>query len=309
MYGCQSNNELEKLIDLITIADEAGVSDEDWFVKDVEKLSVRWDNFRFQKLIAKCVRSQGFLSLLDQTWRFPKTSEEKKAIKGDFQIGKIAGTDIPVGLTRRALNLHTLIAGQTGFGKTSVLNVLSDSIQKEGKILQWFIDPKTRKFDFRWLVKAHTNFILLPLDILRLNPFGSIIRVPKRAILETNIQTFADTWNVFDAGQGVIAKHCKKIFEQNEKPCFQDFADSLLSELKSTKYSRRQGYLETLDVRVTLNDLSLQNVFGCREDYFNELYDKNVIFEIGGISDFAQKVLVPFIIMKLSLYKTYNPTE
>jgi len=305
--GSQTN-ELESLLDLIAIAEAAGVYEDEWFLNEIDKLSLRWDSYRYQKLLQKLINGRNLPSLLNQVFKTPVTEEELNLLKGDYQIGHVVNTEIQAGLIKIALSLHTLISGATGFGKTNCLNALSESIQALGDVVEWKLDPKTGMGDFRYQVKKFKNTILIPLPILKLNPFGPIKNVPRKALMERAIEVLSDSFSVYDASQGVIAEHTERLFEKIEKPCFKDLAKSVLAE-KSTKFGRRQGYLDTLEVRFKNSLISLKDVFDCRDDYFDQLYDKNVIFEIGGVSDFAQKVLAPFIIMKVSLYKTYNPSS
>lgn len=303
------NNELDSLLDLLTIAEETGLHDADWLIEGVEKLSHRWDNYRYQKLFQACINARSFPSLLNQVFRNPVTPEELEAIKGDYQFGKIVNTDIEVGLGEKASGQHTVIAGSSGHGKTTCMNAIIESVLEKGKIKTWSIDPKTAMYDLRFLITKYPNTILIPLSNLYLNLFAPIKGVPRQAIMERAIEVLSDCWWVYDASQGVIAEHVEKVFDREEVPCFQDVAFSILAE-KSQKYGRRQGYLDTLEVRIKNTLIALRKVFGCRYDYFDSLYETACpIFEVGGISDFAIRVLVPLIIMKLSLYKTYNPSK
>ncbi len=302
------NSHIQDILDLIVLAQETGMSEDKQFVEEIEKLSMRFDRIRFNELKKKCFSSQGLPSLLNRTFRKPVTDEELAAVRGDYVIGKIVDSDIEVGLSKKGLVLHTLISGAVGFGKTTTLNVLADSIYKKGDVKQWFIDPKTRMYDFRWMIKKYPNTLVIPLSKLRLNPFAPIKGVPRKTVMEKSIEVISDSYNVLDASQGVVAEHVENLFNREEIPCFAEVAKSILSE-KSQRYGRRNQYLDTLEVRIKNTLMSLRDVFDCREDYFNHMFDKHVIFEVGGISDFALKVLVPLIIMKLSLYKTYNPTN
>ena len=50
------------------------------------------------------------------------------------------------------------------------------------------------------------------------------------------------------------------------------------------------------------------NIVNCKSDTFSEFYDRDVAFEIGSLSGNAHRILVPWIILKLVLYKIRNPT-
>lgn len=292
------------LFDLLVIAKEIGVSNEIWFQDGINSLSQRWDERKFQYLLRKCLNRKELPSLLDNTFKIPMSDDDIEALKGDFSFGKVVGTDIDVGLTEKALNMHTLISGSSGFGKTSALIALSKSIQENSNIRQVFIDPKSQAFDYRILSRFH-NTIILPLHVLKLNPFGPIKNVPRKAIMEQSIEILADSYGLLEASQGIISDHVERVFAREEFPCFKDVSRSIFSD-KALRFGRKQGYLDSISVRDKSTILSLGEVFDCRQDYFNSLYDKNVIFEIGGIPAFSQGTLARFIIMKYSLYKTYN---
>ena len=306
MNNLSTCNSFEALNHLRVVAEATGKFEDERFSKLYVKLCRHhFDPFLFKKLFDQCLESRNFPSLLDSTFSRPATVTERELLRGDFPIGHVLGTDIEVGILKEALCLHTLISGATGFGKTSAAIALSDSIQKEGEIIEWKIDPKGMG-DFRHQAKKYSNFVVIPLSKLRLNPFGSIHNVPRRAIMEASIEILSDSFNVYDASQGVIAEHVSKVFEREEHPCFHSVMESILAEKKSSKYSRRQSYLDTIEVRLRMTWMSLREIFECRVDYFDELHSVNTVFEVGGTSVFTQNVLVPFIIMKFALHKAYG---
>ncbi len=308
MYFQSENNELDQLVELINLAGQAGLDREDWLLLELEKLGTRWDEWRYQHLVRRVISSEGFPSMLNQVFKKTVAKDDLEALQGTYNIGRVMDSDIPVGLSITALNLHTLIPGQTGFGKTNCLNALSESVQQEGEIHEWKIDPKTKMGDFQYQLKKFPNSVLVTLSQLKLNPFGPIVGVPRRAVMEQAIEVIADSFSVFDASQGVIAEHVEKMFERVEFPTFKMLSDSILSE-KRKSFSRRQTYIETIETRLNSTLTSLREVLDCRKDFFNLLFNRSVIFEVGGISSVAIKLLVPLIIMKLSLFKTYNPSR
>jgi hypothetical protein len=169
----------------------------------------------------------------------------------------------------------------------------------------WGIDPKEGG-DYRFLARNYGVLVIRP-DRLKCNPFTAIQNVPYEMLRESIAEVTADSFGVYDASEGLIATHVQRVFDQHEKPSLLDFVASLQSE--KVKYGgRKQGYLDSLNTRLTKAQISLGGIINCREDYFSRLYDRDVIFEVGSLSGSAQRVLVPWIIMKLVLYKIKNPT-
>lgn len=307
MFFPKQQNELENLLDIFELAKEARLDNEGWFVQEVEKLSFRWDNFRYQKLLQKCIQAKSFPSLINQTFRKP-VENDLECLKGDYNIGHVINTNILVGLKKKALNLHTLISGATGFGKTNSLIALSDCIRKEGEIVEWIIDPKGLG-DYRYQIKDSSNTLILPLSALFLNPFQEIENVPRNVLMLKSIELLSDAFSVYDASEGVLAEHVHKVFEMEEFPCFKDVFNSIMKE-KIKGFGRKQGYYDTLFTRLIYMSLALCDVFNCRRDYFNHilLNDYNVVFEVEHLSDFIHKLITQFLIMKISLFKLYNPS-
>jgi len=71
---------------------------------------------------------------------------------------------------------------------------------------------------------------------------------------------------------------------------------------------RKQGYLDSIESRLDKTQISLGKIINCKTDYFSQLYDKNVAIEVGELSGNGQRMLIPWIILKLVLYKIRNPS-
>lgn len=296
-------NNLLKLKELMDLSKEAGLDEVVWFRNGLLKLSHRFDPFLYQKLLQACLSSPYLL--LQNEFSLPKGKEEITAISGQYPVGKISDTDLRFGLWPEQLQMHTVLCGATGEGKTTIAKILGLSIIKEGNVKIWYIDPKPSG-DYRILLEAFPDDVLiLPPSELKVNPFNEIENVPKAMLQSTLIEVTADSFGAL-AGEGIIAKHMQKVFQEYPKPCFSDFVNSISQE-KAGKFKQR-GYLEFLDVNIQKTMIALKNVFDCRQDYFSNLWDKNVIWEIGELSGSAQKILCAYILMKLILYKTKNPT-
>ena len=300
----QSN--VMRLKELIELAQDLGLDECEWFVNGLWKLSLRWDESLFQRLW-DIILSNNFKPLLDTTFTYPIRKDDLEAVDGPYKIGTIANTDIEFGFHPVQLQMHGLFGGSTGFGKSTLVKVLCPQILARGETLVWIIDPKGEGGDFRFLAKESDNVIVLRPDVLKCNPFSSIPNVPVEMLRESVSEVTADSWGLFDASEGVILKHINRVLEQYERPTAYDFISSLRNNKE--KGYRWDSYRGTIETRLTKAEISLGRIFDCVEDYFPKLYDKNVVFEIGELSGSAQRVLVPWIIMKLVLYKIKNPTR
>ena len=294
-----------KLKQLIEIAREVGQADTPWFKGTVERLSASWNESIYQNgldTLIRCYRQP----LLDNTFKIPANDEDLDSVAGKYKIGTIEGTDIEFGFDPIQLQMHGVIGGQSGFGKSTLIKILEQQIMAEGKIRTWLIDPKEGG-DYRFLARQFQNALVLRPDVMRLNPFNMIKNVPVKMLRESISEVTADSFAVYDASESVITEHVQRIFEEHEQPNLYDFINSVWSE-KVRFGGRRSGYLDTIKSRLTKIQSSMEDIVNCRTDYFSELYDRDVVFEIGSLSGNAQRILVPWLIMKLVLYKIKNPT-
>lgn len=299
----QSN--VMKLKMLIENAKEIGMDSNKSFESIVRRLSVRWSEYLYHKAVDMIINNNP-QNILDTTFRIPAGTQEIQAVDGLYSIGIVSGTDIDFGFTPLQLRHHSVFGGQSGFGKSTAVKVLSQQVISEGTTKVWLIDPKEGG-DYRFLAKKFGTLILRP-EVMRCNPFNMIKNVPVTTLRESVSETTADSFAVYDASESVITEHVQRIFEEHEQPNLYDFIKSVWSE--KTKYGgRRSGYLDTIKSRLTKVNSSLRNIVNCKSDYFSDLYDRDVVFEIGSLSGNAQRILVPWIIMKLVLYKIRNPTN
>ncbi|MFC1718154.1 ATP-binding protein, partial [Candidatus Poribacteria bacterium] len=294
-----------RLKQLVELAKEVGVDQEEWFLAILRRLLVRWNPVLYQKTMDILI-SRDNRPILDNTFPVPTRPDDLEAVDGQFKIGTIANTNVEFGFTPLQLQMHGVIGGQSGFGKTTLIKVLGQQIMAEGNTKVWFIDPKEGG-DYRSLVRQFQDLLVLRPDMIRCNPFNMIENVPVKMLKESVIEVTADSFAVYDASEAVIAEHVHRIFQEHEQPNLYDFINSVWNE--KVKYGgRRAGYIDTIKSRLTKIQISLEDIVDCKTDYFSELYDRDVIFEIGSLSGSAQRILVPWLIMKLVLYKIKNPT-
>lgn len=295
-----------RLKELIEICQEFGLEESKWIRNGLYKLSVRWDERLYKHLLRRVIHNNP-IPLLNTTFPVPMNKADLEAVNGQYKIGKIAHTSMGFGLTPLQLQMHGIVGGGSGYGKSTLIKILCQQLLQEGKIKVWLIDPKENG-DYRFLSQQFPDVFILRPDVLRCNPFNPIHNVPQKMLMETVTEVTADSFGVYDASEGLIAKQVKTIFEQHNRPCIADLSASLKKE--TAKFGgRRQGYLDSIESRLTKTQISLGEIIGYREDYFSGLYERSVVFEVGELSGTAQRFLVPWLIMKLVLYKIKNPTR
>jgi len=299
------NSNYLKLKQLIQIAREVGQADEPWFKGTVERLSASWNESLYQKTLDTLIRCYR-QPLLDNIFAIPVTEDEVRAVDGPFKIATIDGTDIEFGLHPLQLQMHGVIGGSTGFGKTTFILSLCQQLITEGEIRFWLIDPK-RGGDYRVLAKHFSNVVVLGREQLKCNPCSNPENIPMDDLIESISEVLADSWEVYDAGEGVIMEIFGQVFEGFENPTFIDFIRLLEAEISNPR-SRWSRYLPTLGTRVVKAKRSLKHIVDCKDDYFPQLINKNVIFEFGSLIGSVQRVLAPWIISKLVFHKHHNPT-
>lgn len=294
-----------RLKQLIELGKEMGLYENENFINIVRRLAVMWNEDIYQKTL-EMIMHNNFRPMLDSDFPIPIKPEDLKAVNGKYKIGTIANTDIEFGFTPLQLQMHGVIGGQSGFGKSTLIKVLCPQIMREGKIRTWLIDPKEGG-DYRFLAQQFQNVIILRPDVMRCNPFSMIKNVPTKMLREAVSEVTADSFSVFDASEAVITDYVRMIFEEHEQPNMYDLITSIYNE--KVTYGRRGGYLDTIKSRLSKVQSSLGEIVNCKTDYFSELYDRDVVFEMGSLSGSAQRLLVPWLIMKLVLYKIRNKTD
>ncbi len=293
---------LNQLMDML---EKAGLINVGWIKYELQKLCYRFSEHEYQRFLNRLYTNYPEL-LLTGPFRIPISEEDRKTIGGLYKVGLLAGTDIDFGLHALQLQMHGVVGGGTGFGKSTFIKVLAQQIMAEGKTKIWFIDPKEGG-DYRPLARRFMNMLVLRPDVIRLNPFNMIKNVPVEVLRESVSEVTADSFGVYDASESVITEHVRRIFEENVQPNFYDFIRSVWSE-KVRYGGRRPGYLDTIKSRLIKIDASMGNIVNCKSDNFSEFYGRDMVFEVGSLSGNSQRILVPWIIHKLVLYKIRNPT-
>ena len=293
----------QKMRFLIKLAEEVGEENSAWFLSTIQRLGAIWNDVIYQKTVY-ALNNNNFTPMLDKTFPVPFKQGDLEAVDGPYKVGRLSGSNIDFGFTKLHINRHGLIIGDSGTGKSTLIKVLASQLIQDNGVRLLIIDPKEGG-DYRFLAKLTDNIVILRPKQLKLNPFTHIPNVPLSALREAVIEVTAGTYKVFDASEGIIAKHVDIVFSEYEQPTFYDFARSLRSE--KTRYSgRRQGYLDSLETRLVKTLISLGDILDCRADYFAQLADCHVVIETGELSGSMQTAIVNWLMMKELHYSIKN---
>jgi hypothetical protein len=117
---------------LIEAVKSVGLDDDPWIVNGLRRLSYRWNPMLYSKI------QQAYLAeldggLLDRTWSIPRSTEDKAAVDGPFKIAVIHQTDIEFGFWPEQLQMHAVVGGGSGYGKSTLIKILCQAILEEKK--------------------------------------------------------------------------------------------------------------------------------------------------------------------------------
>ena len=123
MYG----SHYMQLKQLAEVAMELGLDTDPYFYNSLLRLSIRWNQRLYEQLVKFCLKYSK-KPLIDNPFSFPIKEEDLKAVDGKYKIGTITGTDIEYGIHPEQIQMHGVITGGSGYGKSSLVKVLLEQI-------------------------------------------------------------------------------------------------------------------------------------------------------------------------------------
>lgn len=287
---------------LTKLAEEVGVDDCKWFVNGMRRLGASWSERIYQDLLRKCIDAYPG-TYMHTDFPVPFKEEDLEEISGPYKLGTVARTDIEFSARDEHLSRHLLLAGDTGSGKSTAAGIFASQIIEKGVTKLVVIDPKG-KGDFRWLCKRYKGVVVLRKPAIKVNPLSDIRNVPRTLLREALTEVTADAFFVLEPSEALLLKHFHKVLRKHAKPTWFDLVDSIRSEPKGG--FRKHGYMDAIDTRLTFANISLGDALNCVDDSFQDLTDKHVVLEIDEFSDFGQRLLVAWYLMKYYLYSMKN---
>ena len=124
------NNTQMRLKAIIKLAEEVGEDKSDWFMGFIRSQVIIWNEFLYQKVYETLI-SKDLRPIMDTTFPQPKNPVDREAVDGKYKIGTIEGTDIEFGLDPIQLQMHGVIGGGSGYGKSTLIKILCREILSE----------------------------------------------------------------------------------------------------------------------------------------------------------------------------------
>jgi hypothetical protein len=204
---------------------------------------------------------------------------------------------------------HVLIAGQTGMGKTTLLNLIFTQALNLNSHVWLFVRAK----DTRCLVNFDRNMLVNSFDgKIKFNPLN-----PCGLSIYDYCNIFADVFiqsvSLYDGTKNYLIEVLSFLYEKFEAHSKYPSMFDLHSFIKSQKYprySRSASYQDS-----ALNRLGgmlagpLGKVFDCSEGHENSFMNFNCIFEIENLTRQQQIFMVNILLTKLFRYKLSFTTD
>jgi hypothetical protein len=248
--------------------------------------------------------------LVEQALRdnpFPAPSEE---VNGTIKFAVTEGNQF-VGFMPD--ELHVLIAGEPGTGKTTVANFFIAPQAIAQGIKCWFF-VKAR--DTEKLIKLYKKANIITVDFDEQVKFN-LMQAPKNV---TRHEWYANLWDMFiqaeavyDGTKNFLIEHSYDLASEYDKLGIEPSFFELYDFIKGKTFprgSRNYFYSESALNRIGgMLKGPLRNTLDCSSGCLEELVNENVIFNIGSLPASQQVFLVNSLISWLFSYKENNKTD
>ncbi|MEH6938326.1 ATP-binding protein [Bacillus sp. JJ664] len=244
---------------------------------------------------------------------FPKKSsdnpKERITLGKVFDLGQI--TDKTVELDNKSLNMHTLITGSTGSGKSNTVYQLLNELHQD-EIPFLVIEPAKGEYKDvfgNWddVNVYSTNPNIAPL--INLNPFKFPESIHVLEHVDGLVELFSVCWPMYDAMPAFFKEAILKSYEEVgwdlgsstfeveevEYPDFEILAVQLEKLIDETDYSAevKGNYTGALTTRVKSLTVGLNKfIFTNEQTPYEKLFDENCILDISRVKSSETKALI-----------------
>jgi energy-coupling factor transporter ATP-binding protein EcfA2 len=244
---------------------------------------------------------------------FPKKSsdnpKERITLGKVFDLGQI--TDKTVELDNKSLNMHTLITGSTGSGKSNTVYQLLNELHQD-EIPFLVVEPAKGEYKDvfgNWddVNVYSTNPNIAPL--INLNPFKFPESIHVLEHVDGLVEIFSVCWPMYDAMPAFFKEAILKSYEEVgwdlgsstfevdevEYPDFEILAEQLEKLIDDTDYSAeiKGNYTGALTTRVKSLTVGLNKfIFTNEQTPYEKLFDENCILDISRVKSSETKALI-----------------
>ena len=229
----------------------------------------------------------------------PEPQLEAEIMLGESGVGN-------TGVSREQLTQGMLIVGRSGAGKTTLLySLFRQFITSNVPVLA--IDFKK---DYRHLVRAHQDLIVIPWEYLRFNPLKPPEGVSPIRWLQDFAEVFSHSNALLSGSKNFFMIHLYKLYEmygmfegKDAYPSVFEFQE-LLGDAKYSLVTKDARYMETVRNRIDVLTLALGKVLDCSDGFpLSELLEKNVVIELEGLAEDVQNFLIETILVWIYNYR------
>ncbi|RSK29283.1 ATP-binding protein [Bacillus sp. HMF5848] len=262
---------------------------------------------------------------------FPKKSsdnpKERITLGKVFDLGQV--TDKTVELDNKSLNMHTLITGSTGSGKSNTVYQLLNELHQD-EIPFLVVEPAKGEYKDvfgNWddVNVYSTNPNIAPL--INLNPFKFPESIHVLEHVDGLVEIFSVCWPMYDAMPAFFKNAILKSYEEVgwdlgsstfegdevEYPDFEILAEQLEELIGETDYSAevKGNYTGALTTRVKSLTIGLNKfIFTNEQTPYEKLFDENCILDISRVKSSETKALIMgLIVYILNEYRVDRKSE
>jgi hypothetical protein len=285
---------------------------EPWCIKRLLAIA-RTDDPELVRSFVERLRYKALVEELDPMPFYIPTLHEfmgEDSIEDYILLGKIKGSNTPFFFKLIFLLMHTLILGRTGSGKTNLLYWLISQCIMKG-LAVWAFDRAKR--EFRSLVRLFPDTYVIDVAKARFNPLYPPPGVPPQLWNQTFTDIFCRTNSLLDGSESLLLKLISELYSDfgvfknsGHYPSFLDLY-AKCKGLNFHRYSRASNYQDSILNRLEAYLTVSPALYDCSKGYpLEELVTKNVVYELGSLSEKMSIFFLNYLLHRLFFYRIYS---
>jgi DNA-binding PadR family transcriptional regulator len=283
------------------VAEQAGISDDPAVQRLIQTAAATRSNRVRQRILHALHMKRGARAV------YPFEDHAGATAGQTIRLGTTLETGQPFFLGVDALTRHVLLAGETGAGKTNTFYVIAAGAARHD-IPFWAVDVKQ---DYRHLRETGVEPLVIPWEVLRVNPLRPPPGVPVSRWRMQLKAIFGEAYDLASGSQGYFSTHLSAVYEayaltdhtptadrEAAYPCFADLLAYIEADGETGQVLSRYRERVTFRLRELLTDLG-ETVTVSHGFSLAELVERNVVFELDGLSTQHQDFLMEYLLVWL----------